>query len=165
MSVVSGLIFTRGNAKPLPRLRCCWAEGGMKKERERLPFFSFGVCLLYNKCYSLKATLHFIELFLQRYLLKSSSEQCVWGRGVVLEKTCSCGVKVMLRSRTLRREETEVLGKSSTPQATRPTSGAETQLRTDSCRHPVWMNSWPGCLGEKGGGRYTKMEEKEEGER
>lgn len=31
------------------------------------------------------------------------------------------------------------------------TSGAATQLRTDSCRHPVWMNSWPGCLGEKEG--------------
>lgn len=83
-------------------------------------------------------------------------------------KTCSCGVKVMLRSRMLRREETEVLGKSSALQAIRPTSGAATQLCTDSCRHPVWMNSWPGCLGEKEGEKERKRyqdREKEEGER
>lgn len=63
MSVVSGLIFTRGNAEPLPRLRCCWAEKRIKKERERLRalFFSFHVCLLYCKCYTLKARLNFIE--------------------------------------------------------------------------------------------------------
>lgn len=58
---------------------------------------------------------------------------CVGG----LAKTCSCGVRVMLRSWMLRTEETEVLGKSSTLQAMRPTSGTATQLRTDSCRHPV----------------------------
>lgn len=37
-----------------------------------------------------------------------------------------------------------MLGKNSTLQAMQPT-----QLHTDSCRHPAWMNSWPGCLGEK----------------
>ncbi len=102
---------------------------------------------------------------LQCYLLSSTSVQCVW---VVLEKTCSCGVRVMLRSWMLRREETEVLGKSSTPQAARPTSGTATQLRTDSCRHPVWMNSWPGCLGEKEGEKERKRyhdRETEEGRR
>lgn len=77
-----------------------------------------------------------------------------------LAKTCSCGVRVMLRSWMLWTEETEVLGKSSTPQAMQPTSGTATQLCTDSCRHPVWMNSWPGCLEEIGGWgvRDTKIE-------
>ncbi|KAK5867085.1 hypothetical protein PBY51_011604 [Eleginops maclovinus] len=68
----------------------------------------------------------------------------------------------------LRREETEVLRKSSAPQAVRPTSGTATQLRTDSCRHPVWMNSWPGCLGEKEGEKGRKRyqdREKEDGKR
>lgn len=62
MSVVSGLIFTWGNVKPLPGCLCCWVEKRMKKkgEGERLKaFFSFHVCLLYCNCYTLKALLNF----------------------------------------------------------------------------------------------------------
>lgn len=146
--------------------------GGEGAETLKAPFFSSHVC----KCCTLKALLSFIEIWVCKMLswftlcccmthhiqciychavpsILPLCSACVW---VVLEKTCSCGVKVVLGSWMLRTEETEVLGKSSTPQAMWPTSGAATQLRTDSCRHPVWMNSWPGCLGEKEGGEREK---------
>lgn len=122
------------------------------------------MCLLHCKRYTLKALLNlflcaecffFFNSILCFCMILQYISCSVPSSRLPPRSVCGwfCGVKVMLWSWMLRREETEVLGKSSALQAMRPTSGAATQLRTDSCRHPVWVNSWPGCLGEKKGVR------------
>lgn len=115
---------------------------------------SFHVCLLYCKCYTLKAMLNFIGLLsakcfllmlcfcVTQYILYTFIQYIVCSVTfsrilscsvcLVLKKTCSL-VKVMLGSWMLLTEETEVLGKSSMPQAMQPTSRAATQHCTDSC--------------------------------
>lgn len=98
-----------------------------KEKRERF-LYLMRVC---NKCNVLKARfevlLYFIA-FVCRMFFRLSIQYifcCVVSSGlpVCVGGFCGCcGVKVVLRSRMLPREEREVLGKSSVPQATQPTS-------------------------------------------
>lgn len=91
--------------------------GEENKKGKAQSTFLFHACSLYCKCHTLKAMLNFIEflcaecffsvsraslslqcvvlVFIQHIFCNVTSVQCVW---VVLEKTCCCGVKVMLRS-------------------------------------------------------------------
>lgn len=175
MSEVCGVIFARGNAEPLPKPLCRWVEKRIKMKREKADgsifFFPFFIsCVFYSKACNLWALISFYRfrprnVFFKKFILSLSCiatfvcwlPSTTFSYGVIYSGTppwgvCGwlrgcCGVEVTLGSRMLPSEETEVLGKSLAPQATRPASWTATPLRTDSCRHPVCTNSWPGCLG------------------